>query len=219
MKFFFLLTFAAAIPAIISGGIAERARFYPQLIATAVLVALVAVWLPTTAAWLAGFLAGLTAENRARAKASRPMPAWRHPYVGYLAGAAIAFVLSFAVAGVGGALLLVGFAFYAQVQLFLSDYVQHYGLRRKLDAQGRGEPIGPQHSWNAPHWYSNAMMLNSPRHSDHHMHPLRSFPSLELVREDMPMLPYPLPVMGYIALVPRVWHRVMDRRVAKWMPD
>ena len=40
-KFFFLLTFAAAIPAIISGGIAERARFNPQLIATFVLVGFV----------------------------------------------------------------------------------------------------------------------------------------------------------------------------------
>jgi len=41
VKFFFLATFAAAIPAIVSGGIAERARFVPQLIATAVLVGLV----------------------------------------------------------------------------------------------------------------------------------------------------------------------------------
>ena len=37
-KFFFLLTFAAAVPAIISGGIAERAKFNPQLIATMVIV-------------------------------------------------------------------------------------------------------------------------------------------------------------------------------------
>ena len=50
VKFFFLLTFAAAIPAIVSGGIAERARFGPQLIASAVLVGLIyplfegAVW-------------------------------------------------------------------------------------------------------------------------------------------------------------------------------
>ena len=50
VKFFFLLTFAAAIPAIVSGGIAERARFGPQLVATALIVALVyplfegAVW-------------------------------------------------------------------------------------------------------------------------------------------------------------------------------
>jgi len=41
VKFFFLLTFAAAIPAIISGGIAERAKFWPQLIATAAIVGLV----------------------------------------------------------------------------------------------------------------------------------------------------------------------------------
>jgi len=38
VKFFFLLTFAAAIPAIISGGIAERARFYPQLLASFLIV-------------------------------------------------------------------------------------------------------------------------------------------------------------------------------------
>ena len=41
VKFFFLLTFAAAIPAIISGGIAERAKFWPQLIATGVIVGVI----------------------------------------------------------------------------------------------------------------------------------------------------------------------------------
>lgn len=41
VKFFFLLTFAAAIPAIVSGGIAERAKFAPQLAATFALVGLV----------------------------------------------------------------------------------------------------------------------------------------------------------------------------------
>jgi len=41
VKFFFLLTFAAAVPAIVSGGIAERARFSPQMAASFALVALV----------------------------------------------------------------------------------------------------------------------------------------------------------------------------------
>jgi Amt family ammonium transporter len=41
VKFFFLLTFAAAIPAIISGGIAERAKFGPQLCATILIVAFI----------------------------------------------------------------------------------------------------------------------------------------------------------------------------------
>lgn len=41
VKFFFLLTFAAAIPAIVSGGVAERAKFYPMLIASTLIVGLV----------------------------------------------------------------------------------------------------------------------------------------------------------------------------------
>jgi len=41
VKFFFLMTFAAAIPAIVSGGVAERAKFYPMLIASGVIVGLV----------------------------------------------------------------------------------------------------------------------------------------------------------------------------------
>lgn len=41
VKFFFLATFAAAVPAIISGGIAERAKFWPQVIAAAVIVGLI----------------------------------------------------------------------------------------------------------------------------------------------------------------------------------
>jgi Amt family ammonium transporter len=41
VKFFFLLTFAGAVPAIVSGGIAERARFTPQLVATALIVGFV----------------------------------------------------------------------------------------------------------------------------------------------------------------------------------
>ncbi|AZR82317.1 ammonium transporter [Thiomicrospira sp. S5] len=41
VKFFFLMTFAAAIPAIVSGGIAERARFYPVLLATFLTVAFI----------------------------------------------------------------------------------------------------------------------------------------------------------------------------------
>jgi len=41
VKFFFLLTFAAAVPAIISGGIAERAKFWPMMVANVVIVALI----------------------------------------------------------------------------------------------------------------------------------------------------------------------------------
>jgi len=136
--------------------------------------------------------------------------------VGYVSGAALTLGIAAIIAGWGGVVQLLALAAYAQMQLLLSDYVQHYGLRRKPRADGRIEPVGPQHSWNAPQWYSSAMMLNAPRHSDHHMRPARAFPALEVTPDTMPILPRSLPVMAALALVPPIWRRVMDRRVARW---
>ena len=71
-----------------------------------------------------------------------------------------------------GAVVWAALGLHAQVQILLSDYVQHYGLRR-AEVQGRPVPVAAGHSWNAPHWFSSAFMLNAPRHSDHHAHPAR----------------------------------------------
>lgn len=69
VKFFFLLTFAAAIPAILSGGIAERAKFNPQLLATFLLVGFVyplfegMAWNPEHASGFQTWLKGLTGQE------------------------------------------------------------------------------------------------------------------------------------------------------------
>ena len=159
------------------------------------------------------FRAGWQAENAQRARKTGAKGL--HSYAIYLGGAALALLTALLLSDISGLLAYLGLAAYAQMQLLLSDYVQHYGLRRQQRPDGRFEPIGPQHSWNAPKWYSAAMMLNAPRHSDHHMRPARAFPALE-VTEEMPKLPYSLPIMAVIALVPPLWRRVMDRRVARW---
>ncbi|WP_415256959.1 alkane 1-monooxygenase [Sulfitobacter sp.] len=161
------------------------------------------------------FMTGLHAETTHRARATA-LPIWSHPYVAYVAGGALTLGGAAIIGGWGGVLHMFAIAFYAQMQLLLSDYVQHYGLRRKPRADGRIEPVGPQHSWNAPQWYSSAMMLNAPRHSDHHMRPARAFPALEVAPNTMPILPRSLPVMAALALVPPIWRRVMDHRVARW---
>lgn len=165
-------------------------------------------------AWPGGFREGLRAENRMRRNAQGFDIS--HPYVIYCGGSAGLVVLC---AGLGGAAAvgtLVFIALYAQVQILLSDYVQHYGLRRATRADGKLEPVGPQHSWNAPHWASSAMTLHAPRHSDHHVTPQRPYPGLQLDAAQMPYLPYSLPVMAVIALVPPVWRRVMDPLCAHW---
>jgi len=161
-------------------------------------------------AWAGSFRAGLAAENARHARNPRGM----HPYALWIGGATLALALAWAIAGLPGLLALLGLAAYAQAQLLLSDYVQHYGLRRALRPDGSPEPVGPQHSWNAPHRQSSAMMLNAPRHSDHHAHPARPWPALELDAA-MPRLPQSLPVMAVIALWPPAWRALMDHRARR----
>jgi alkane 1-monooxygenase len=162
------------------------------------------------------FVAGLRAENAHRARAAAPRGPGLHPYLGHLAISLCTLLLALLIGGAKGLAFYLALVAYAQVQLLLSDYVQHYGLRRTARADGRPEPMGPQHSWNAPQWYSSAMMLNAPRHSDHHLRPARAFPALEVVPDTMPVLPHSLPVMAVLALVPPLWRRVMDPRVKRW---
>ncbi|WP_341212061.1 alkane 1-monooxygenase [uncultured Limimaricola sp.] len=166
-------------------------------------------WRYALRAWHGGFREGLRAET------ARRRGRGLHPYWIYAGGAVVALAASLLLAGWAGLIAHLALAGFAQVQLLLSDYVQHYGLERTRRAGGRPEPVGARHSWNSPHPVSSWMMLNAPRHSDHHARPARSFPALDLP-QDAPMLPRSLPVMACLALWPRAWRRVMDPRVANW---
>lgn len=165
-------------------------------------------------AWFGSFRSGL-AEERKRAERSGRI----NPYLVWIGGSLILIAVVFLVFGARATVDYLAICLYAQMQLMLSDYVQHYGLRRGVTS-GRTEPVGPHHSWDAPHPLSSLAMVNAPRHSDHHAHPSRNYPSLRLNPENpRPMLPYSLPVMGAIAMVPPLWKRMMDKRVAKMMSE
>lgn len=163
-------------------------------------------------AWLGSFRQGYRAEAARLARIGRP--AWRNPYLIYLTGQTLCLALA-ALVGPLALAIYVGLALHAQVQLLLSDYVQHYGLTRTQDETGRAAPVSAQHSWNSPHWFSSALMLNGTRHSDHHAHPARPYPALT-IPEGAPILPRPLPLMASIALVPPLWRRIMDPALEKW---
>ncbi len=166
-------------------------------------------------AWWGSFRAGAEIETALRK--SRRDDSGPHPYAIYLGGALACLLLVAALFGLRGVLAYLLLAAYAQLQLLVSDYVQHYGLERRRERHGRTEAVGPGHSWNASHWFSGAMMLNAPRHSAHHERPGTPYPGLALPEGGTaPMLPYSLPVMGAVALCPPLWRRVMDRRVERW---
>lgn len=165
-------------------------------------------------AWIGSFREGLRAERALR-------PGRRiTPYSAYVSGALAALGLGWGVAGWWGVAVWAGLAVHAQMQLLLSDYVQHYGLVRRQRADGRLEPVADRHSWNARPWFTAALMLNAPRHSDHHAHPARPYPALRLPgSEAAPMLPWSLPMACVIALVPPLWKRLMRPELARWRAD
>lgn len=163
-------------------------------------------------AWQGSFREGWRAETALRARGGKSAV---HPYAIYIGGSVTALGLAWAIAGWPGVLVWTGLSLHAQGQLLLSDYVQHYGLTRATLPDGRLEPVGQRHSWNSGPWFSSALMLNAPRHSDHHVHPARPFPALQLP-EDAPRLPWPLPLACTIALVPPIWRRAMRAPLAAW---
>ena len=161
------------------------------------------------------FMAGYEMENSLRAAKTEGKPGI-HPYVIYVGGGCLFLMVVAELFGLFGLLAYLLLCAHAQLQLFLSDYVQHYGLERKKAGPDAYEPFAPEHSWDAPDFLSGLMMMNAPRHADHHAHPGRSFGELQLSPEGKaPLLPASLPVMATIALVPSVWHRIMDSKISR----
>jgi len=97
-------------------------------------------------------------------------------------------------------------------QLTSANYIEHYGLLRGRDSNGRYERCEPHHSWNSNHIFSNLVLFHLERHSDHHAHPLRRYQSLRHF-DDLPTLPNGYFGAYLLAYVPWLWYRVMDPRL------
>ena len=97
-------------------------------------------------------------------------------------------------------------------QLTSANYIEHYGLLRMHDADGRYERCQPRHSWNRNHIYSNLVLFHLERHSDHHAHPMRRYQSLRHF-EHLPTLPNGYFGAYLLAYVPPLWFHVMDKRL------
>jgi alkane 1-monooxygenase len=173
-------------------------------------------WSYLPRAWAESFRAGLASEERRLERRGLGPRNLRNPYWALVGGEAVVLVLSAVLAGPVGVLAYLGLVLLAGSQILLSDYVQHYGLQRLELPSGRLEPVGPHHSWNAPRGFSSYLMMNAPSHSEHHLHPDRSYDRLGPAAE-APTLPASLPVMAMLATIPPVWHRIMDHRAIRVM--
>jgi len=92
------------------------------------------------------------------------------------------------------------------------NYIEHYGLLRQKDKNGKYERTQPEHSWNSNHIVTNLFLYQLQRHSDHHAHPQRSFQALRHF-EKAPQLPGGYASMLLPAYLPQWWYETMDKRV------
>ncbi len=97
-------------------------------------------------------------------------------------------------------------------QLTSANYIEHYGLLRIADENGKLERCEPHHSWNSNHTFSNLALFHLERHSDHHSHPLRRYQSLRHF-DNLPRLPNGYFGMYVLAYIPWLWYKVMDKRL------
>ena len=119
----------------------------------------------------------------------------------------IAFFFAF-FGGEKGLLLFLAQSFFAILLLEIINYVEHYGLERKKNPSGRYEKVMPFHSWNSDYIFSNGLLLNLQRHSDHHAYADRPYQNLR-THEGVPQLPWGYPTMMILALFPGLWRKIV----------
>ena len=140
---------------------------------------------------------------------------WLHsPLAWSTAASLMVFVLLAAYLPAQDAIKIIAyFAFQSVVAFVLLEivnYIEHYGLQRKTNG-GKREAFGMMHAWNADNVATNSMLANLQRHSDHHMHAWKPYPTLE-------PLPGPQLPTGYagcllLAMLPPLWFALMHPRL------
>jgi alkane 1-monooxygenase len=137
---------------------------------------------------------------------------WRQSPLLWATVAYVAFLLLLAAAG--GWRLVVFWLVQSAFAVWLLEavnYIEHYGLQRRTGADGRPEPFGVAHAWNADHVVSNSLLANLQRHSDHHMHATKPYPQLEALAG--PQLPTGYAGCLLLAALPPLWFALMHRRL------
>ncbi|QSI77381.1 alkane 1-monooxygenase [Niveibacterium microcysteis] len=151
-----------------------------------------------------------------RARLSRRnLPWWRNELLLWW-GLSLAWAVGFALwLGAPGLVAYLGIGVGAIALLEIVNYLEHYGLIRAPLPNGRYGPVTEHHSWNSPFLLTNLLLFQLQRHSDHHAHAARRYQILRHMAA-APQLPAGYAALVLLALVPPLWRRVMDPRVAAW---
>jgi alkane 1-monooxygenase len=106
-------------------------------------------------------------------------------------------------------------SFIAIIILNITEYLQHYGLLRKEIADGRFEKVTAIHAWASARNEDGLSLFKLDNHADHHIHPSHPYEQLVHLHES-PEQPTGYSGMMWLALVPPLWFRVMNKRIISY---
>lgn len=120
--------------------------------------------------------------------------------------------------GLPAVVFFLGQSFFGFMLLEVVNYIEHYGLQRKeIGSKGSNiyERVSPLHSWNSDHRISNYFLFKLQRHADHHTWPTRRYQTLRSW-DFSPQLPVGYVGMIIVALIPPLFHSIMDPKVIQY---
>ncbi len=109
-------------------------------------------------------------------------------------------------------LYFVAAAFMGILLLETVNYIEHYGLQRKLTNDNKYERTMPHHSWNSNHVIGRLLLFELSRHSDHHYLASRKYQILKH-HDNAPQLPTGYPGSMLLAMVPPLWFVIMNTKL------
>lgn len=92
------------------------------------------------------------------------------------------------------------------------NYIEHYGLERRLNTDGKYIAVKPIHSWNSDHLLGRGILFELSRHSDHHYKASRKYQILRSF-ENSPQMPTGYPGMIVLSMFPPLWFYTMNKKV------
>lgn len=156
-----------------------------------------------------GFISAWNLEVQRLARKGQGRWRWSNEMLRIQTLQCTAVVASGLVFGPTAAAVWIGSALVAGLMLETINYIEHYGLERERNERGRWGKVEPHHSWNSNCILGRLLTFELTRHSDHHAHPKRSYPTLRHFH-DTPQLPTGYPGLMVLSLFPPVFFAVMD---------
>ena len=162
---------------------------------------------------LGGFVSAWNIEKQDLKRANKSLYSFQNNMIIFQLIQLVYLGICFYFAGFIGLVCSIFIGIIGFLMLETVNYIEHYGLRRKLLDNGRYEQVMPHHSWNSDHQLGRIVLYELTRHSDHHYKAARKYQILNHY-DNVPQLPLGYPGSMLLSLIPPLWFRKMNPIVA-----